>query len=90
MGVRNGGSFPMAEIAATSEKVRVQLDFSKEAFDNLAQIQKDLGATSRAEVVRQALGVLKWAIHHAKNRDTILVQRHDGKQTEVEFPFSVF
>ncbi len=67
---------------------RVQLDFSGEAFDELEALQKTLNASSRAEVIRDALGVLRWAAHHVVNGNKIKVERKDGGElVEVEFPF---
>ncbi len=70
------------------KKYRVQLDFSEEALQELVRLQKALNATSRAEVIRNALGVLRWATRHLKEKDKIIVERQsDGKQVEVDFPF---
>jgi hypothetical protein len=68
-------------------KHRVQLDFSDEAFEELEALQRNLGATSRAEVVRDALGILRWAVHHLREGNAIIVERKDGERVEVEFPF---
>ena len=60
----------------------------EEALQELVRLQKALNATSRAEVIRNALGVLRWATRHLKEKDKIIVERQsDGKQVEVDFPF---
>jgi hypothetical protein len=70
------------------KKYRVQLDFSKEAFDELMALQRTVHASSRAEVIRNALGVLRWLTKHLKDKDKILVERRaDSKRVEAEFPF---
>jgi hypothetical protein len=78
----------MAETPATKEaKYRVQLDFSEEAFQELNALQKKLQASSRAEVVRNALGVLRWVTKHLIAGDTIVIEKADGTKSDVEFPF---
>jgi len=72
---------------ATTEKYRVQLDFSKEALEELDSLQEKLHASSRAEVVRNALGVLKWATNHVLAKNRIVVEKKDGERAEVDFPF---
>jgi hypothetical protein len=67
---------------------RVQLDFSEEALAELNELQRKLNASSRAEVIRNALGVLRWAASHIMDGDKIKVERKaDGELVEVEFPF---
>jgi len=69
---------------------RVQLDFSGEAFDELEALRKKLNAASRAEVIRSALGVLRWAVNHLVEGNKIKVERKEDKElVEVEFPFLV-
>ncbi len=69
------------------KKYRVQLDFSEEALEDLNMLQKKLNASSRAEVVRSALGVLRWTTNHLIAGDKIVVKTKDGGETNVEFPF---
>ena len=71
---------------------RVQLDFSGEAINELEALRKKLNAASRAEVIRSALGVLRWAANHVYEGNKIKVERKkdEGEGTElieVEFPF---
>ena len=67
---------------------RVQLDFSEEAFNDLNELQKKLNASSRAEVIRNALGILRWATNHLLKGNKIKVERKDERElVEVEFPF---
>ncbi len=74
-------------MAATTEKYRVQLDFSKEALEELDALQKKLHAASRAEVVRNALGVLKWVTNNLAEENKIVVEKKTGENAEVDFPF---
>ena len=75
------------QLAKGKDKYRVQLDFSEEAFAELNELQEKLNASSRAEVVRNALGVLRWVTNHLLEGDKIFVERKDGTHSEVEFPF---
>lgn len=43
-------------------KERVQLDFTPEALQKLEEIQKAVGATTRAEVIRNAIRLYSWFI----------------------------
>ena len=69
------------------KQYRIQLDFSEDAFLELEKLESTLGAPSRAEVIRNALGVLRWVTDHLKEGDKILVQQKNSRLTEVEFPF---
>lgn len=69
------------------EKLRVHFDFSKEAWEELDKLQAQLNASSPAEVVRDALGVLRWVAHHLVEGDRIMTQRKNGETVETKFPF---
>jgi hypothetical protein len=73
--------------AKREAKYRVQLEFSVEALQELNALQKTLRASSRAEVVRNALGVLRWVTKHLIAGDEIIVEKADGTKSDVEFPF---
>ena len=70
-----------------AEKLRVHFDFSKEAWEELDKLQTQLNASSPAEVVRDALGVLRWVTNHLAEGDKIMTQRKNGKAVETKFPF---
>lgn len=71
-----------------ADKVRLQFDFSLEAYNDLENIQEELGAPSRAETVRYALRTLQWLISIIKDGDaTFLVKRKGEPIREVVFPF---
>ena len=70
------------------EKIRLQFDFSREAYDDLEQIRAELRAPSRAETVRYALRTLQWLIETVKgDHATFLVKRGNNPAREVVFPF---
>ena len=78
-------------------KYRVQLDFSDEAFRELNALQQRLGGPSRAEVVRNALTLLRWVCEKVGDEGYQIVARKEaveGSRTvehivEPIFPFSV-
>ncbi len=75
-------------VAVAAKKYRVQLDFSEEAFNELNELVKKLHASSRAEVIRNAIGVLKW-IYRKKveqNMDVVAIGK-DERVIEPEFSF---
>ena len=76
-----------SEYRTPTEKYRVQLDFSKEALDELDSLQTKLHAASRAEVVRNALGILKWVTNNLVEENKIVVEKKNGERAEVDFPF---
>jgi metal-responsive CopG/Arc/MetJ family transcriptional regulator len=70
-------------------KYRVQLDFSEAAFEELNRLQKKLGASSRAEVVRDALTVLRWLVEEKTDGNRILVEEKEDRLIEPVFPFFI-
>lgn len=69
-----------------SEKYRVQLDFTPEAFEELERLKVSVCASSRAEVIRYALRILQWSINEVQAGAEILVRR-GGETEKVVFPF---
>lgn len=72
---------------AQAEKIRIYLEFSEEALDELRKLEERLQASCPTEVIRDALGVLRWVTNHLAEGDRILIKRGDGQQTETTFPF---
>lgn len=68
------------------DKYRVQLDFSGKAVEEVDQLKQIIGASSRADVIRNALRWLFWCAKQVSLGGTILLER-DGKQREIVFPF---
>jgi hypothetical protein len=68
-------------------KYRVQLDFSQQGFDELEALKEDLQASSRADTIRDALGMLYWTVQQLKNGGRILVKERNGEVNGVMFPF---
>lgn len=68
------------------KKSRVQLDFSQDAFNGLNELVERTGASSRAEIIRYALGFLKWACD--KTEAGYKISAIKGKEAiEPVFPF---
>lgn len=64
---------------------RVQFDFSDEAYERLVKIRAASGATSNAEVVRDALSIYEWFIRQNKEGNTFKVVSSSGQEKVVEF-----
>jgi metal-responsive CopG/Arc/MetJ family transcriptional regulator len=79
----------MAQIAPeTVKKYRVQLDFSEEAFRELNDLVAKLRVSSRAELIRDALGVLKWIYRKkVEQQCEVVAIGKDEKVYEPEFSF---
>ena len=69
------------------ETMKIELKFAGEACTELVALQGRLRAETPAEVIRSALGVLRWATEHLEQNDKILAQDREGHQVEVNFPF---
>jgi metal-responsive CopG/Arc/MetJ family transcriptional regulator len=68
------------------EKKRLQLDFSENAYKELEELQSRLNAPSKSEVIRDALGVLRWLTEEIDQNHRILVEKTEGTR-EVVFHF---
>ena len=68
------------------EKKRLQLDFSESAYRELEELQDRLNAPSKSEVIRDALGILRWVIGEVDRDHRILVEKPEGTR-EVVFHF---
>jgi hypothetical protein len=71
---------------STAQKVRVQFDFSPEAYEELNDLQTEVRASTKAEAVRYALRTLQWLMSEIKSGRRILVE-DDRSTQEVVFPF---
>src|SRR5437016_5943668 len=71
---------------ASSDKIRVQFDFSQEAYQELNDIQNAADASTKAEAVRYGLRTLQWLLSQIKAGRRILVD-DNGAVQEVVFPF---
>lgn len=71
---------------ASTDKVRVQFDFSPEAYQELNDIQSEADANTKAEAVRYGLRTLQWLLSEIKAGRKILVE-DNGAIQEVIFPF---
>ena len=64
------------------KKYRLQIDFSEEAYQELCNLEQQLGAPSKSEVIRDALGVLRWANDEIRDKNRILVEKHKQEGQE--------
>lgn len=65
---------------------RVQLDFSSEAFEKLVEIKKKSGATTNAEVIRNALRLYEWFLQKRSENYKLQIEKDDVVK-EVELMF---
>lgn len=61
------------------KKERVQLDFAPEALARLDELKDEIGATTRAETIRQALRLFNWFVSETSPDDVITITDHDDK-----------
>ena len=68
---------------------RLQIDFSEKAYRDLEDLQKRIDAPSKSEVVRDALGVLRWLADAVltKNHRILIEKPEDGTTREMVFHF---
>lgn len=69
------------------KKYRFQIDFSEEAYEELQGLQNYLNTPSKPEVIRDALGVLRWAVDEIWEGNRILVEKKGGEVKEIVFHF---
>jgi hypothetical protein len=68
------------------KKYRLQIDFSEKAYRELSDLQERLDAQSKSEVIRNALGVLRWVVEESAMGHKILVEKPEGTR-EIIFHF---
>jgi hypothetical protein len=66
-------------IIRTPTKQRVQFDFSPEALQRLEDLKELTDASTKAEVVRNALKIYEWLVTQIDPESTIEVQDKEGK-----------
>jgi metal-responsive CopG/Arc/MetJ family transcriptional regulator len=71
------------------EKKRLQFDFTDEALEVLDRLQQTTGLRTRAELIRQALRFLQWAVDETSNKNATLLVEKDGNVREVILPWAV-
>ena len=69
------------------EKRRLQFDFAPEALEELDELQRQTGFSSRADLIRHALRLFQWAVSEIRNNDATLLIEKNGQVREVVFPF---
>jgi hypothetical protein len=62
----------------TTDKARVQFDFSKQSLDKLDEIVEKVNASTRAEVIRRALTLFTEILAAEKRGAKVLLREQDG------------
>ena len=66
-------------ITRTTTKQRVQFDFSPEALQRLETLKELTDASTKAEVIRNALKIYEWLVTQIDSENIIEVQDKEGK-----------
>ena len=74
---------------AQTQKRRVQLDFSDEAFETLLSLKRAIGASTNAEVIRHGLALLQWAVEETQQGKSIIVEGDNKDVRKIVLPFTV-
>ncbi len=61
-------------------RLRVQLDFSEDAFNRVEALREETDAASKAEVIRNAVRFYEWLAEQSKAGRFIEVRDKDGTQ----------
>lgn len=67
----------------TTDKARVQFDFSKESLDKLDEIVEKVNASTRAEVIRRALTLFTEILAAEKRGAKVMFREQDGTLVQV-------
>ena len=62
---------------------RLKFDFAPEAVESLDRLVSDLGAASRAEVIRRALRLMQRAVDAEREGGMLVIQESDGRERGV-------
>ncbi|MET0754374.1 MAG: ribbon-helix-helix protein, CopG family [Pyrinomonadaceae bacterium] len=71
------------EEKAVPEKARVQFDFTLDALDKLDHIKDATNASTRAEVIRQALKLYIKVLEADQRGARVMFEEKDGRQAEL-------
>lgn len=67
---------------------RVQLELSDDAYETIKRLKQDLGLSSMANVLRDSLAVLDWAVDEAKEgKEVMLVSEVGERRKEAVLTF---
>lgn len=72
-------------LADKKKKKKVQFDFTKEAVDEIDELQKRVGLPTRAETIRHAIAFLRWAVNETRNGGTLGIERNGEIRFQIPF-----
>jgi predicted DNA-binding protein len=67
----------------TQNKVRITLDLSPEFYTRLEDLTASVGAESKAQVIREALRLYEYVVHHYIAGDEFLARTKDGVEKTI-------
>jgi hypothetical protein len=65
---------------STTEKVRLTIDLSLAFYERLGQLEQDVDAESKAQLIREALRLYEYLIKRSIEGDEFLVRAKDGQE----------
>lgn len=68
------------------EKTRIQFDLSEKDIKGLDELKAEIGATSRAEVLRNALNIYATLSGMSREGGRIQIVKNDGRIIEPHLP----
>ena len=80
-------SMPKSEVRAVNDRVRLQVDMSKDRLESIDKLVNIAGMATRKELLDNALTLIAWAIRETRSGNVIAsLNRSDGSYREVAMP----
>jgi hypothetical protein len=68
------------------QRIRVQFDMGKESVERLDRIRERTAASSRADVIRRALGLYQYVLEELEDNAVLYFEKKGGEKTRIVFP----
>jgi len=72
-------------ILKKTKKVRLNLEFTPEVKNNLADLQKRSGSSTLKEVFRKSVALFDMVTTHTQGGGTFILRHPDGREEVVKF-----
>ncbi len=72
-------------ILKKTKKVRLNLEFTQEAKNNLADLQKRSGSSTLNEVFRKSVALFDMVTSHSQSGGAFILRHTDGREEIVKF-----
>lgn len=68
------------------EKImRLQINISSKALEELEKLQKDIDSSTKTEVVKSSLKLFRFLVDEKHKKSKIIVREESGKEKEILF-----